>query len=121
AYGFEKENLRTPAIESYLEAVTVYEKELVQLNELIADVKKRGALKVLLEDQPQQDVEWFLLTDVVTNTPKVGFISYVMSDEAFYKRSKTLLELRELQTTASQGDDRLAVFQGMLEDKSRNF
>lgn len=118
-YGFEQEQLRTSAIESYLEAIRVYEKEMVQLEELTKDVRRHGVLKALLEGQAQQDVEWFLLTDVVTNTPKVGFIGYLMSDRDFYARAKSLLELRELQANNEQVVARLKVFDDMLARQQR--
>src|SRR5690606_26164641 len=117
AYGFDRENVRASAIDAYTEAVSAYERESVLLRELTRDVEQRGALKALLEDQPAEELEWFLLTDVVTNTPKVGFIGYLMSDEQFYQRAKTLLELRELQKTVQQGSQRLKVFEGMLKSQ----
>ncbi len=121
AYGFEQENVRASAIDAYTEAVSAYERESVLLKELMRDVEQRGALKALLEDQPVEELEWFLLTDVVTNTPKVGFIGYLMSDEHFYQSAKTLLELRELQKTVQQGGQRLKVFEGMLKDQQKGF
>src|SRR5690606_7438939 len=109
------------AIDAYTDAVSAYERESVLLKELTRDVEQRGALKALLEDQPVEELEWFLLTDVVTNTPKVGFIGYLMSDEYFYQSAKTLLELRELQKTVQQGGQRLKVFEGMLKNQQRGF
>ncbi len=73
AYGYEKENLRATAIDAYLEAIAVYEKEMRQLQTLSASLKKQGALQTLVEIKRQNSgVEWFLATDLVTNTDVVN-------------------------------------------------
>lgn len=119
AYGFEKENLRSSALEAYVEAVSVYDKEMAHLNKLVAELRDKGAVEVLLEGQLRQEVDWFLLGDVVTNTPKAGLVGYLMADETFYRRAKTILELRELQKILDQGESNLGIFQKMVETQQQ--
>lgn len=115
AYGFERENLRTSALESYVEAVSVYDKELAYLDKLIGELQQKGALEALLEGHSEQQTDWFLMGDVITNTPKAGLVGSLMADEVFYRRAKTVLELRELQKSLDEGADKLKIFQGMVQ------
>ena len=115
AYGFERENLRTSALEAYVEAVAVYDKEMAHLDKLVSELQEKGAVEVLLESQAGQEADWFLLGDVITNTPKAGLVGYLMADESFYRRAKTVLELRALQKTLDQGESNLSIFRKMVE------
>src|SRR5690606_31149476 len=115
AYGFERENLRTSALEAYVEAVAVYDKEMAHLDKLVSELQEKGAVEVLLESQAGQEADWFLLGDVITNTPKAGLVGYLMADESFYRRAKTVQELRALQKTLDKGESKLSIFRKMVE------
>src|SRR5690606_35566411 len=78
-------------------------------------LQEKGAVEVLLESQAGQEADWFLLGDVITNTPKAGLVGYLMAVESFYRRAKTVLELRALQKTLDQGESNLSIFRKMVE------
>ena len=120
AYGYEQENLRATSIDAYLEAIAVYEKEIRQLDGLIESLRKDGALSTLVEIKRQNSgVEWFLATDLVTNTPTIAFVNYMMEDPEFYVLAKEVLQLNDLSISIADGQDQLTVFQKMLTRRAK--
>ncbi len=120
AFGYEKENLRATAIDAYLEAIAVYEKELRQLDSIIAALREEGALHTLVEIKRQNSsVEWFLATDLITNTPTVAFVNYLMEDPEFYELAKEELQLNELLESILTGQNQLSVYKKTLAQRAK--
>ncbi|OZG73514.1 hypothetical protein BTA51_10890 [Hahella sp. CCB-MM4] len=120
AYGYEQENLRATAIDAYLEAIAVYEKELRQLDSITNSLNTQGALQTLVEIKRQNNgVEWFLATDLVTNTPTVAFVNFMMEDPEFYGLAKEALQLNSLQGAVEDGLHQLTVFKKMLTRRAK--
>lgn len=120
AYAYDQEKLRATAIDAYLEAVSVYERELRQLEEIKSEIGKDGVLALLQKVRTDDSqVEWFLATDLATNTPRVAFVYYLMENDAFFERARTTLELDDARGEVQQGLQRLDALSSVLHQRQR--
>ncbi|ABC29416.1 FOG: TPR repeat [Hahella chejuensis KCTC 2396] len=120
AYGYEQEKLRATALDAYLEAIAVYEKEKRQIDEVVAEINEKGVLDLLLQAPLQHgEVEWYLATDLLTNTPKIAFVHYLMDKPDFFPFAKELLQMHGLLQSLRNGAQRMDIFADALEQRSR--
>ncbi|MAM87402.1 MAG: hypothetical protein CME36_08865 [unclassified Hahellaceae] len=119
AYGYEQEGLRATSIDAYLEAVSVYDKEMRHTAEIRKSLLADGMLAVLDKARRQHnEAAWFLATDLVTNTPTVAFVNFLMSDDEFYALAKTLLQLDGMRKFSRSALDRLDIYEQALAKKA---
>ncbi|GAA3964447.1 hypothetical protein [Allohahella marinimesophila] len=119
AYGYEQEGLRATSIDAYLEAVSVYDKEMRHTSEIRKSLLADGMLAVLDKARKQHnEAAWFLATDLVTNTPTVAFVNFLMSDDEFYDLAKTLLQLDDMRTFSRSALERLDIYEQALNKKA---
>ncbi|AZZ93077.1 hypothetical protein EUZ85_21000 [Hahella sp. KA22] len=120
AYGYEQEKLRATAIDAYLEAIAVYEKEKRQVDEVVTEINAKGVLDLLLQAPLQNgEVEWYLATDLLTNTPKIAFVHYLMDKPDFFPFAKELLQMHGLLQSLQDGAQRMEIFSAALESRAR--
>ncbi|MDG9667941.1 hypothetical protein ONV78_09375 [Hahella sp. CR1] len=119
AYGYEQEKLRATAIDAYLEAIAVYEKEKRQVDEVVTEINAKGVLDLLLQAPLQNgEVEWYLATDLLTNTPKIAFVHYLMDKPDFFPFAKELLQMHGLLQSLQNGAQRMEIFSAALERRA---
>lgn len=118
AYGYEQEELRSTSIDAYSEAISVYEKELLQTRELDEELRNSGLLAMLRKVQiDDSGVEWFLSTDLASNTPRIAFVYLLMSQDDVFVPARTLLEFDEHRSDLRQGLQRLEALESVLKKR----
>ena len=119
AFGYEQEGLRATSIDAYLEAVSVYDKEMRHTADIRRTLLADGMLAVLDKARRQHnEAAWFLATDLVTNTPTVAFVNFLMSDDEFFDLAKTLLQLDGMRKFSRSALDRLDIYEEALNKKA---
>ncbi len=122
AESYVQENLQASAIDAYLEAIAVYEKELRQIDQVSQRLHRHGVLQLLADVRRQHsDVAWFLATDLITNTPLSAFANFFMAEPEFFQQAKELLMMEEQARQVNRTREKLDVFASMLRKKANLF
>lgn len=119
AYGYEQEKLKATAIDAYLEAIASYERELRHVGEIGKEIQTDGVLALLKKVQTDDNsVEWFLASELASNTPRVAFTYYLMNDPDFFSPARVLLELSNASDDVGRGLQRLDALASVLKKRS---
>lgn len=121
AYAFDKEGYVSKSIRSYLEAISVLEKEVRTMDTVIHTIDKIGAVSALLRESSLDKLEWFLADNIATNTPKVSYLIYLVSDSALQKQVERIAEIDVIIDNLSIWQHDLAVFNKMLASRVSGF
>ena len=116
-YAYDKEGYSSKAISSYLEAISVFDKESRNIDKIIAAVLKNGARSAFFGESALDDLEWFLSDSIATNTPKVAYLKYIMSDSELHQLAKQSIELAFLDENLSLWEHNLSVYDEMLKQR----
>jgi hypothetical protein len=118
AYGYEQEKLKATAIDSYMEAIASYEKELRHTAEINKELRGDGVLALLKKVQSDDSsVEWFLASQLAANTPRVAFVYFLMNDRAFFDKASLMLELNGSANDIARGSQRLEALALVLQKR----
>lgn len=120
-YAYDKEGYSSKAISTYLEAISVFDKETRNIDKVIKAVREEGANHVFFESRSLDDIEWFLSDSIATNTPKVAYFKLIMSDSRLHYLAKQSIELEMLYQNLSLWDYNLSVYDNMLRDRIRGY
>ncbi|RMF14439.1 MAG: hypothetical protein D6758_11520 [Gammaproteobacteria bacterium] len=116
AWAYVQENLKGSAIDAYLEAISVYEKEQQQTRQLLDELRQKGFLELVRAARAEQkSTDWFLNTELVNNTPRVMFVNALMTDAGFFGQVTELLQIRDMASSLEANRRKLAI----LEDAYR--
>ncbi|MBK8971496.1 MAG: hypothetical protein IPM37_09080 [Hahellaceae bacterium] len=119
AYGYEQEKLKATAIDAYLEAIAAYERELRHIGEIEKEIETSGVLALLKKVQTDDtSVEWFLTSELASNTPRVALTYYLMNDPDFFSQARVLLELSNSADDVGRGLQRLDALASVLKKRS---
>ena len=116
-FAYDKEGYSSKAILSYLEAISVFDKESRNINKIMAAVLKSGARKTFFGKSALDELEWFLSDSIVTNTPKVAYLKYIMSDNQLHQLARQSIELAFLDDNLSLWEHNLSVYDEMLKQR----
>ena len=116
-FAYDKEGYSSKSISSYLEAISVFDKESRNIDIIIAAVLKNGARSTFFGKSALDDIEWFLSDSIATNTPKVAYLKYIMSDSQLHQLAKQSIELAFLDENLSLWEHNLSVYDEMLKQR----
>ncbi len=116
-FAYDKEGYSSKAISSYLEAISVFDKESRNIDKIMAAVLKNGARNAFFGKSALDDLEWFLSDSIATNTPKVAYLKYIMSDNELHQLAKQSIELAFLNDNLSLWEHNLSVYDEMLKQR----
>ncbi|WP_250658406.1 tetratricopeptide repeat protein [Alkalimarinus coralli] len=120
-YAYDKEGYSSKAISSYLEAISVFDKETRNIDKIISAVSDKGAREVFFESSSFDDIEWFLSDSIATNTPKVAYFKLIMSDSRLHQSAKQSIELEMLHQNLSLWERNLTIYDDMLGDRINGY
>lgn len=120
-YAYDKEGYSSKAISTYLEAISVFEKEIRNIDKVMTAVSKEGASHVFFETSSLDDIEWFLSDSIATNTPKVAYFKLIMSDSRLHHQAKQSIEFERLYQNLVLWEYNLAIYDEMLKDRVKGF
>lgn len=120
-YAYDKEGYSSKAISTYLEAISVFDKETRNIDKVIQAVAEKGANHVFFESSSLDDIEWFLSDSIATNTPKVAYFKLIMSDSRLHDLAKQSIELEMLYQNLSLWEYNLSIYDDMLRDRIRGY
>lgn len=120
-YAYDKEGYTSKAITSYLEAISVFDKETRNIEKIINTVTENGARGAFFEKSSLDDLEWFLSDSIATNTPKVAYLKFIMSDSRLHQLVKQSMELESLFQNLTEWKYNLSVYENMLEERVNGY
>ncbi len=121
AFAFDKEGYTSKSIRSYLEAISVLDKEVRTLDTVISTVNEIGAVSALLRESSLDRLEWFLADSIATNTPKVSYLIYLISDPDLLQQVERIAEIDVMIDNLSIWQHDLSVFESMLASRVTGF
>ncbi|UZE97805.1 tetratricopeptide repeat protein [Alkalimarinus alittae] len=120
-YAYDKEGYSSKAISTYLEAISVFDKEIRNIEKITDAVSKDGASHVFFETSSLDDIEWFLSDSIATNTPKVAYFKLIMSDSRLHHQAKQSIEFERLYQNLKLWEYNLSVYDDMLKDRIKGY
>ncbi len=120
-YAYDKEGYTSKAITSYLEAISVFDKETRNIEKIINTVTENGARGAFFERSSLDDLEWFLSDSIATNTPKVAYLKFIMSDSRLHQLVKQTMELESLFQNLTKWKYNLSVYENMLDERVNGY
>jgi tetratricopeptide (TPR) repeat protein len=116
ASGNALERLRAfpQAMQSYKNAITIFERELASLNDTV-DAVKTGRLWVdLLAQVDRNETGWFWEAELLPNTPEARYLPVIMAEHAFHETIKNMRDLWFLDKKLARWSAELPAFDTML-------
>ena len=117
AIGNSLERLRAfpQAMQSYSNAITVYERELASLNNTVEAVKAGRLWADLLAQISRNEMGWFWEAELLPSTPEARYLPMILAEHGFHEAIKNLRDLWFLDGKLSRWQTEVPAFEGMLE------
>ncbi len=116
-YAYEKEGYIAKAATSWLEAISVFDKESRTVQAIIDTIEKVGVSDALFHKSVLDDLQWFLADNVVTNSPKVAYQNYLMQFPRYAAMTENALQVEALIANLQDWKRDLVVFDRMLSER----
>lgn len=120
-YAFEQQGYSGRSASAYLEAASVFEKEVRNITTIEKTIRKIGARDAMLRNSELDKLEWFLADSVATNTPKMAYLDSLLQHQEIYDRVDYLETLETLINLLERKQADLAVFQKMLQRRKQEY
>ena len=120
-YAYAELGAYGEATEQYNAAIAAYESEGVRLDESIAAIRSGKLLDGLLERNPGEEMGWFWNIRELPEMPYASHLTQLMAGHEFQEAFKNWRDLRFLAANLSEWDDKLGVFDDMLENRRRAY
>lgn len=116
ASGNALERLRAfpQAMQSYKNAITIFEQELAALNNTVEAVKKGRLWADLLSQVSHNEMGWFWEAELLPGTPEARYLPMVMARHGFHEAIKNLRDLWFLDGKLSRWQKEIPAFEAML-------
>jgi hypothetical protein len=105
------------SLERYNEAIAVFERESVSLDESIAAIRAGKLVDGLMERNPGDEMGWFWTIRELPEMPHAGHLSQVLAEHEFQEAFKNYRDLRFLSKNLQNWQDNLGVFGDMLQNR----
>ena len=117
ATGNSLERLRAypQAMQSYSNAITVFEQELASLNNTVEAVKAGRLWADLLSQVSRSEMGWFWEAELLPGTPEARYLPMILAEHGFHEAIKNLRDLWFLDGNLSRWQTEIPAFDGMLE------
>lgn len=117
ATGNSLERLRAfpQAMQSYSNAITIFEQELASLNNTVEAVKAGRLWADLLSQVSRNEMGWFWEAELLPGTPEARYLPMVLAEHGFHEAIKNLRDLWFLDGKLSRWQSEIPAFDGMLE------
>lgn len=116
ARGNALERLRAfpQAMQSYSNAIVVFEQELSALNDTVEAVKKGRLWADLLSQVSRNEMGWFWEAELLPDTPEARYLPMVMAEHGFHEAIKNLRDLWFLDRNLARWVNEVPALEDML-------
>lgn len=116
ATGHSLERLRAypQAMQSYSNAITIFEQELAGLNDTVAAVKAGRLWADLLAQVSRNEMGWFWEAELLPGTPEARYLPMVLAGHGFHEAIKNLRDLWFLDGKLGRWQTEIPAFDAML-------
>ena len=105
----------------YNEAITLFDREAVSLDESIAAIRQGKLVEGLIEKNPGDEMGWFWNIRHLPEMPHAGHLSHVLAQHEFQEAFKNYRDLHFLSRNLQNWQDNLGVFGDMLSHRKAAF
>jgi len=102
------------AMQSYNNAITIFEQELASLNNTVDAVKAGRLWADLLSQVGRNEMGWFWEAELLPNTPEARYLPMVMAQHGFHEAIKNLRDLWFLDGKLSRWQTEIPAYESML-------
>ena len=120
-YAYEGAKYTSQALEAYLEASSVFKKELATIEKIDKLITQYGVKKTLIDEVEIAGLQWFLTKDVATNTTRASYYKYFAQDTTIYDLFELNAELSMILDSLNFWDTQLTVYDQSLQGKRKTF
>jgi hypothetical protein len=120
-YAMSELGAYAQSLELYNDAIAVFERERVSLDESIAAIRGGKLLEGLLARNPGEEMGWFWNIDRLPQMPHAEHLAPVLARHDFQEAFKNYRDLMFLSRNLRQWQDNLAVFGDMLATRREGF
>lgn len=116
AIGNAMERLRAfpQAMQSYANAITIFEQELASLNNTVEAVKAGRLWADLLAQVSHNEMGWFWEAELLPDTPEARYLPTLMAQHSFHEAIKNLRDLWFLDGKLSRWQSEVPALEDML-------
>ncbi len=109
------------ALELYNDAIAVFDRERVNLDESISAIRAGKLVEGLLERNPGEEMGWFWNIDRLPQMPHAGHLALVLARNDFQEAFKNYRDLLFLSKNLKHWQDDLGVFSDMLATRRQGY
>jgi hypothetical protein len=120
-YAFAELGAYGQALDRYKDAISVFERENVHLDESIGAIRAGKLLAGLLERNPGEEMGWFWNIEELPDMPHAGHLNQVLAQHEFQEAFKNWRDLQFLSGNLRRWQDGLVVLEDMLANRRRAF
>lgn len=113
--AFAAEGFSGQAGEAWLAAIAAFERELVSIDTLAADIRAKGAYAGLVEASRQREGDWFLADSQAVTAPRLAYLLSLSERENAQAAIRDLTDLKRIEARLTQRQRDLEVFEAMLQ------
>lgn len=122
AYGYGQLGLNGRAVQSYENAINLYQVESSHLSESIASIEEGKFISALVEKtQSEPLLGWFWSLKSIPSVPEMRYLSELMADHQFHEAIKNFRDLIFLQKNLQHWLDNIHVYNTMLETRKARY
>lgn len=120
-YAFAELGAYGQALDRYKEAISLFDRENVNLDESINAIRGGKLLAGLLERNPGEEMGWFWNIEELPEMPHSGHLHQVLAQHEFQEAFKNWRDLQFLTENLKRWQDGLAVLEDMLANRRLAF
>jgi hypothetical protein len=109
------------ALSRYEEAITAFDEENRALDESIAAIRDGRLVGGLADENPAEDMGWFLPVTQLPEMPHPGHLTPVLAGHEFQEAFKNWRDLQFLAGNLVEWQDKLGIYRDMLEHRRTTF
>jgi len=120
-YAFAELGAYGQALDRYQDAIAIFDRENVDLDESIAAIRSGKLLQGLLERNPGEEMGWFWDITELPVLPHAGHLAQVLAKHEFQEAFKNYRDLQFLSRNLNHWHESLGALNDMLENRRRAF
>ncbi len=122
AYGYGQLGLNGRAVQSYENAINLYQVESEKLSESIHTIEQGKLISALIEKTQQEPLlGWFWSMKSIPSVPEVRYLAELMADHQFHEAVKNFRDLIFLRNNLMHWLENIHVFNTMLETRQERY
>ena len=122
AYGYGQLGLNGRAVQSYENAINLYQVESTQLSESIASIEDGRFISALVEKTQQEPLlGWFWSLKSIPSVPEMRYLAELMADHQFHEAIKNFRDLIFLRKNLQHWLENIHVYNTMLDTRKARY